>query len=139
MEKLLELIADYQSMVNKGVTELQKTYSTTEILKGWHQKKIPKSGILPSGIEFDFHGIGCILTIDGFDVNFDYGPNNRFDGFDLWRLSCFVNEKKNTYSEYFSNKNLLKCHFLELEDKGVIYQLESTSSSLYFLKNEDGY
>ncbi len=120
MNEILELINDYQNTVKSGVEELQKEFNTKHLLKGWKTKIIPKNGVLESGAEYDFHGVGCFITINNITVNFDFGPDDRYDGFDLWRLGSFVNEKPELYKRFFENKDLLEESFQRLVENHII-------------------
>lgn len=120
MKDILELIKDYQNTVKSGVEELQKEFNTKHLLKAWKSNIIPKHGVLKSGAEYDFHGVGCFITINNITVNFDFGPDDRYDGFDLWRLGCFVDERPELYKKYFENKSLLEDDFQHLLDIRLI-------------------
>ena len=133
MNNIFKIIKDYQKTVQIGVLALQKEYSTKTLLNDWNNGLIPKSGKLKSGMEFEFHGVGCILTINNIDVDFDFGPNNRFDGFDLWRISNFIDEFEDKHPLYKKNNNQLKVDFLGLEKNKIIYKPDwFPGSSLYY-------
>jgi hypothetical protein len=69
-------------------------------------------------------------------VNFDFGPGDRYDGFDFWRLSCFVDEKPELYKSYFENKVLLKQDFQALVEKHFIVEPKwFPGSSLYYFSD----
>jgi hypothetical protein len=120
MKGILKLINDYQNAVKFGVEQMQKEFNTKQLLRAWGSKAIPKEGVLKSGIEYDFHGVGCMLTINNLDVDFDFGPDDRCDGFDAWRLGLFVNERPRLYKRYFENEQLLKNDFQELIEKNIV-------------------
>lgn len=122
MKAILELINDYQDTVKAGVQEMQHQFNTRQLLRAWKSKAIPKHGVLNSGTEYDFHGVGCFLTINNITVNFDFGPDDRYDGFDLWRLGCFVDERPELYKIYFENKSLLEEDFKKLIKKHIIVE-----------------
>lgn len=133
MKKILKLINDYQDAVKFGVGQMQKEFNTTQLLRGWKSKTIPKNGVLNSGVEYDFHGVGCLLTINNLNVDFDFGPDDRYDGFDLWRLGCFVDERPELYRQYFKDRSLIKDDFQELIENGVIIRPNwFPGSSLYY-------
>lgn len=138
MEDILALIKDYQESVQYGVRHMQSEFETKELLKAWISKKIPKEGVLSSGIEYDFHGVGCLLTINHVEVDFDFGPDDRYDGFDLWRLGLFIDEKPNTYKRYVNNSKLLEEDFQALIDNGLIYHPKwfPGSSLWYFVEKQ---
>lgn len=133
MKEIIELIKDYHDIVRSGVEEMQNQFNTRQLLGAWKSKSIPKHGILKSGTEYDFHGVGCFLTIHSITINFDFGPDDRYDGFDLWRLGCFVDEKPDLYKKYFENKNLLKDDFEFLIENHVIVEPKwFPGSNLYY-------
>lgn len=121
MSKILNLISDYRSIVQTAVQEMQKTYQTSDLLKEWRLGNIPREGVLASGTRFEFHGVGCFITVDDVVVNFDFGPENRCDGFDAWRLSLFASEKADLYPDFSSNKDLIEKELIQLEMQGLIF------------------
>lgn len=137
MKDILALINDYQLTVQAGVEEMQNQFNTKQLLKAWKRNIIAKNGTLDSGTEYDFHGIGCFLTNNDITVNFDFGPDDRYDGFDLWRLRCFVNEKKGLYQKYFEDKNFLEEDFQVLVNRKIIVKTNwFPGSSLYYFYND---
>lgn len=63
-----------------------------ELLRAWHQKKIPQIGFVKGHLDFQFHfhGIGCECFFeDGSFVDFDFKPDGR-PIFDSWRLMNFA-------------------------------------------------
>lgn len=120
MRDILKLIDAYQSAVGVGVESMKNQFNTSSLLSAWRSGIIPKNGVLASGIEYDFHGVGCLLIIDGLGVDFDFGPDDRYDGFDLWRLGCFIDERPELYKIYFENNLFLKEDFQNLIEKQII-------------------
>lgn len=57
---------------------------------------MPSAGKL-GPVEYKFHGIGCRATIQGVEVDFDYGSGDRFDGFDASRLVYFAEQFSDRY------------------------------------------
>ncbi|MFT5594287.1 MAG: hypothetical protein ACI8SR_002676 [Oceanicoccus sp.] len=47
-----------------------------------------------SGYKIRPHGIGMKINVDGIIIDFDFGMNGEFNGFDAWRLSEFVRWNK---------------------------------------------
>lgn len=56
------------------------------------------------------HGIGMEIDIHGVRIDFDFGENGEFNGFDSWRLFNFIkkNKIKTTISSEKEMKELLK-------------------------------
>jgi len=85
--------------------------------------------------QYYFHGIGLAVQFDdntSVDFDFAFLPEQRHDGFDLWRLSLFVASHPNRYKKYLDKKKL-EAEFNKLIDRGAILNLSPTSS-LYFFK-----
>ena len=98
---LLNLIADYQEEIKKFMKTFKNEYNRKDILRAWHEGVIEKEGSLPGGVEYELHGIGCRIYYSNIEVDFDFGPNNRFDGFDLWRLKEYLSFRKDLQKNLF--------------------------------------
>jgi len=128
--ELFNVIKEYQALVGRGIKLFQSRIGDTAPLKAWKDNLLPQTGTLPDGVEYEFHGIGCLLIFDNCEVDFDFGPDNRFDGFDLWRLTQFVSTKSEGY--YCNDKAALKSDFKESIAQGEIDRLFYPSSNLYY-------
>ena len=118
----------------------KKKFNRTDLLTAYRSDKIfPQVGKLEEyGIKrYAFHGIGLHTTfLDNTTVDFDFAffPEQRNDGFDLWRLSVFVADQPIKYKKYL-DKEILKADFDNLIHEGSIIQPTiSPSTTLYFLK-----
>lgn len=90
MKKQLEnLITDYQSWVAHGIKLFQNKIGDEYPIRAWRKGMLSQNGFLGEDIEYNFHGIGCVFFFPNCEVDFDYGPNRRYDGFDLWRLRIY--------------------------------------------------
>ncbi|MDB6096173.1 MAG: hypothetical protein JWM09_451 [Francisellaceae bacterium] len=131
---VIEFINDYTDEVKKCIKLLQNFYKTDDYFKAFHEKKIPRSGELPDGIEFQFHGIGCLFEFpNGSAVDFDWGEYGRYDGFDLWRLELFLEGRLDEYPHY-KDAEILKKEFNNLIQSGLIKQVPN-DNLYYFLGN----
>ena len=90
--ELLHLIDEYLKFVRQAVSELVTRYGRKDLLRAWHSRAIPKRG-RAGGVAFDFHGVGCYFVVDKVEVNMDFGPDDRIDGFDAWRLHQFARQR----------------------------------------------
>jgi hypothetical protein len=113
-----ELIREYQGVVRTLVAALQGAYGQQDLLAAWHRGEIPKDGSIGE-IEFSFHGVGCRGTVGGIEVDFDFGPDGRIDGFDAWRLWLFATQSPAKYSR-FQGREELEAALDALERKGEI-------------------
>jgi len=138
---IIDLITDYQNSVSKVMLAFKKKFKRTDLLTAYrHDKLYPQIGKLKEfGIKrYAFHGIGLHATfMDNSTVDFDFAflPEQRHDGFDLWRLQSFVTDQPNKYKKYF-DKTKLENDFNDLIRKGSIVQPDvSPSTTLYFFKS----
>src|SRR5471030_2553125 len=114
-ELLEKLIVDFLSKVEKAAVLLQEKFGTRCILRLWHSKKIEQCGTISDNITYELHGVGCAVYLPEACIDFDYGPNGRTDGFDVWRLYLLACElplnTKNTLTFKYLNpisKNILR-------------------------------
>jgi hypothetical protein len=88
---VLQLIADYQRAARAAVVGLKRQSATTNLINAWRSGKLRRSGRLrrPRG-RYSFHGVGCRFEISGRNIEVDFGPLGRHDGFDSWRLQQYA-------------------------------------------------
>ncbi|WP_158850981.1 DUF6896 domain-containing protein [Algibacter sp. L1A34] len=137
---ILELIKDFTSTVNKGVQIIKTKYGVSDLLKGWHSGLYEQTGKLKDlGIEFyAFHGCGLALHFRNKKVDFDfaYVPEQRHDGFDLWRLHGFAQGQPKKYNKYLDKNNLEKDFKGLLKKEIICLPSQDNSPEQYFLTSE---
>jgi len=120
---LVDIIKDYQAGADKAVTIFKEKFGVGDILQGRRQKNYPRVGkLIENGIyRYAFHGSGLEVHFKDKVIDFDFAffPEPRHDGFDLWRLTLFINNQRNKYPEYLDNDKL-KAEFNELINNGTI-------------------
>ncbi|MBJ7372066.1 MULTISPECIES: DUF6896 domain-containing protein [Pseudomonas] len=126
---LEDLIKDFLSKVQKGTTLLQEKFGTRNILRLWRSGQIERCGEVNDGVEYELHGIGCAIHFPNESVDFDYGSNNRIDGFDEWRLYMYATDRPLKYKKYTDMK-FLESEFKTYIDAGRIEKM-SPSDDLY--------
>ena len=136
---LIEIIKDYQEGADKAVHIFKNKYKVNDILEGWHSRVYEQTGkLINEGLYFySFHGIGLAVHFKGKIVDFDfaYFPEPRHDGFDLWRLTNFIQNQRNKYPDY-KEKEKIEREFNELIKNGIIVKPKlENSTTLYFFKN----
>jgi hypothetical protein len=100
-QPIVELIRAYNSAAEDAVRELRSSYPPFRDAMSLKQAEIPRQGTLASGRTFSFHEIGCCFEKDGVEVDVDFGPNGRSDGFDAWRLHRFSANVGQTHLTYY--------------------------------------
>src|SRR5689334_16822660 len=96
MDDERRLIRDYQQAVQMVVSALKMRFGREDLLTAHHQGQIPKEGTV-GAVAFTFHGVGCRGTLGTIEVDFDFGPDGRTDGFDAWRLWDFARQSPAKY------------------------------------------
>lgn len=138
---IIELITDYQESVERVMKAFEKEFNRTDLLTAYrHDKIYPKVGKLEKHHikRYAFHGIGLAVDFDdntSVDFDFAFLPEQRQDGFDLWRLGEFVTSRPNLYKKYL-DKEKLKDDFNRLIEQGIIVNPDvNPSTTLYFFKS----
>ena len=131
MVRLEDLIKGFLSKVEEGTMLLQKKFGTRNILRLWRSGQIERCGEIIDGVEYELHGVGCAIHFPIELVDFDYGPNNRIDGFDVWRLYMYAADRPEEYKKY-TDINFLESEFKAYIASGRIKKI-SPSDDLYEL------
>lgn len=79
---------------------------------------IRKSGYISKGYKIRPHGIGIEVDIDGLKIDFDFGPNGEFNGFDSWRLFDFL--KSNNIESPIASEEEMENLIEEAKGEGKI-------------------
>lgn len=126
-----DLINDFLAKVDTATLLLEKKFGTKNILRLWRSNQIQRCGDITSDAQYELHGVGCIVHLATESVNFDYGFNNRIDGFDAWRLYIYALDRPLKYKK-FCDKKILEKEFNDLILSKKIEKM-SPSDSLYIL------
>ncbi|NCD68451.1 DUF6896 domain-containing protein [Mucilaginibacter agri] len=123
VNELLDLINDYVSCSTYMCGSLKDFYDVegdTSLTSQNRSNAIPEQGNLPDGIHFTFHGNGCYFEFENGGIDVDFGPNNRCDGFDLYRLrEYWLMSKKSVYKN-LTEEAFMQGKFDEIVKKGFI-------------------
>lgn len=90
--RVLALIRRYEALVSEHVADLRNALGQSDLLMAANSRLIPRSGVLPNGVEYFFHGVGCTVETPDYTLDFDFGPIERVGGFDAWRLSRLASQ-----------------------------------------------
>ncbi len=138
---LVDLITEYQATVEKVMKAFKQEFNRTDLLTACrHDRIYPQVGKLKKHNirRYAFHGIGLAVDFDddtSIDFDFAFFPQQRHDGFDLWRLGDFVSKQPEKYERYLDKKKL-EDDFNKLIETGVIVKPDvSPSTTLYFFKS----
>lgn len=135
---LVDLITDYQENVERVMNAFKQEFNRIDLLTAYrHDKIYPQVGSLKKYHikRYAFHGIGLADVFDdntSVDFDFAFLPEQRYDGFDLWRLGEFVSSRPDKYKKYLDKEKLEK-DFNSLVESGVIVKPDcEPSTTLYF-------
>lgn len=68
---------------------------------------IREANYVAGGYKIRPHGIGMAIKIDGTHIDFDFGANGEFNGFDSWRLFEFI-QSNNIKSRISSEEKMIE-------------------------------
>src|SRR5688572_13882058 len=94
-DDILNLINSFLKDVAEIADIFYKKYDRKDLLRACHTGTIPRVGKL-QGVSYSFHGIGLYAKNRKIEIDFDFGPDNRIDGFDSWRLWNYAMSRENT-------------------------------------------
>lgn len=130
---ITEFILDFQQSI-KTVSEIfYSHYNRKDLLSAWHDGTIPKQGANLGKIDdYSFHGSGLYARIGKVEVDFDFGLNERIDGFDAWRLWHFARLKKETYP-YFQEEDKIQSELdMLVREKKIVKPGEYPGRTNYY-------
>ena len=130
-ENLEILINDFISMVESSTLIFENKFGTRDIRRLWRTKAIKRCGKVTRGVNYELHGIGCLINLSTGSVDFDYGPNGEINGFDTWRLYNFARDRPSKHKKY-CNKETIEKEFEEYINLKKIKKM-SAISNLYVL------
>ncbi|UII73788.1 hypothetical protein LVW35_11670 [Pseudomonas sp. HN11] len=133
-QPLENLITEYLAQVKKVTDLLEHSFGTKNILRLWRSKKIPQRGSVTDDITYELHGIGCRVYLAEICIDFDYGPDDRIDGFDPWRLYIYACELPRKYKR-FTKRDCLAHDFNEYLKLGKAKKIPGSMSNLYFIQS----
>jgi hypothetical protein len=121
-DRLLVMIKDYQQRVARFVAAAKAAFGEEDLLAAAWAKRLPEEGHLDDAEEssFQFHGAGCAVKTRDAEVDFDFGPEGRHDGFDAWRLCIFAESQPQVYPE-FQDAAVIERALEELLHSDVIF------------------
>lgn len=128
----LNLINEYLKDVRIFIKYFEEKYHRKDVLQAWHDGDIPQSGNITDTAGYELHGIGCYIFFPDREINFDFGPELRSDGFDLWRLKGYLNQRPDIANHL--SKEELEVAFNNLEKEGVIKKIYQNSNLYFFQK-----
>lgn len=135
--ELFLLIELYVACANYSCSLLEQLYNGREtFLRAKILKLFPKEGFIDNAY-YRFHGSGCYFEHSTNHIDIDFGPNNRCDGFDLYRLKDFFATiaDKEKYSVLNDETNF-EHQFEELIKANIIHNPQSQPSPhLYYISD----
>jgi hypothetical protein len=137
---LLKLISEYQMHVLGFVQAFHRRFGVDDFLGAWRRGEVPQRGTLDDQYEtrYEFHGVGCHFSSERGDVDFDFGPNGRYDGFDGWRLWILAQSLPTEYPE-FQRLEVVESVLGELVTDGIVVRPRwEPSLHLCYLKEDCG-
>lgn len=131
--QLAAVITTYHAFVQRAVATLRQAFPDAYFLVGTTHT-IPRTGVI-DGMAFFFHGIGCTMEIDGYVVSWDFGPRERLDGFEAWKLWLFTRDHPAEFGVY-ADLAVLRSAITHLIDQGQVATMHDFGfvGNMVFLK-----
>ncbi|WP_256220946.1 hypothetical protein [Pseudomonas sp. CHM02] len=126
------LILEYLGQVNKTTELLEQPFGTKKILGLWNSKKIPQRSAV-TDMTYELHSIGCHVYLSDRCIDFDCDPDDRVDGFNLWRLYIYACELARKHKKY-TDKEYLTHEFNDYLKLGKAKKIPGAMSNLYFIQ-----
>jgi hypothetical protein len=134
---IMQLIKDYIACAKYMCKILKESFDTkgATLLRARRINIIPKEGILEDGFSFSFHGGGCYFEFENGAIDIEFGPNDRCDGFDAYRLCEFLTTSKLDQNiQSIAESEIQKCLNELLIEKIIVQPGEFPNANLYYLK-----
>jgi hypothetical protein len=132
-DKVIELIKEYLTDVEIFMSKFYEKFQRRDVLRAWREKIIPQNGRISNEIEYELHGIGCRIYFHDRIVDFDFGPSQRIDGFDVWRLEKYLQSRND--SSLSMTRDELQDGFNKLISMNIIEKkFLDQNCHLYFFK-----
>lgn len=133
-KKVIKLIDEYLADVEVFMKLFAEKFQRRDVLRAWREKVIPQSGKINNEVEYELHGVGCRVYFFDRIVDFDFGPYQRTDGFDVWRLERYLISRKDMLA--IITKDQLQEGFDNLIRTGIIEKKFSDSNChLYYFSD----
>lgn len=102
-----DLIIDFQATAQIVADKFYEKYNTKALLLAVNSSKtIPRQGAFGVIKSYKFHGCGLYARLQNAEIDFDFGDNDRVDGFDAWRLKNFAVSKGTLYAMFETEKTI---------------------------------
>jgi hypothetical protein len=89
------VIRAFQADVQRALA-LFREHLGLDVIFPWRSHGLTRIGHITHGHHYAFHGKGCRVHLGpNLHIDWDFGNNGRADGFDLWRLQRFLDERPN--------------------------------------------
>lgn len=132
-ERLFQLIEAFQARVRLAI-ELFREHRGISDLLDWRQHGLPRTGFITYDKRFAyaFHGIGCRVETPEGEIDWDFGPNGRADGVDLWRLQGFIDASPGEFPEFEGNEILAELFGTAIRDGLLRKDPSEQAGHLYY-------
>jgi hypothetical protein len=89
------VIRAFQADVQRALA-LFREHRGLDDIHSWRRHGLIRTGHLTRAHHYAFHGLGCRVHLGpDLHIDWDFGHEGRMDGFDLWRLRDFLDERPN--------------------------------------------
>jgi hypothetical protein len=136
-EALKTVIRAFQAEVQRGLALFQQHRGLNDV-RSWRDRGLTRTGYLDADErhEYFFHGIGCRLQLrPDLHIDWDFGHDGRMDGFDLWRLKIFLEERPEL-QRILPPAALKQSFEAAVRDGSIVSPWRAQHDNLYYIADE---
>lgn len=128
-----DLIHDYLEAAQSSIEIMKRYFGVDHLLQAVGQGMIKARGVIQNEakLTFSFHGYGCAVTTNNYEVDFDFDANGGCTTFDAWRLMLFAQSQPGRYGG-LDNRECIEQEFQDLKKKGVLVSLDDIAKSSFY-------
>jgi hypothetical protein len=136
-EALKTVVRAFQADVQRGLA-LFRQHAGSDDLLSWRSRRLPLSGHLDADKRhhYSFHGIGVRVQLaPELHIDWDFGHGGRMDGFDHWRLQCFLDERPE-FQRILPLDSLREVFDAAVRDRSIVSPWRAQHDSLYYIADD---
>ena len=140
-QQVLELIHAYQTAVFRAVNLLNAKSAQDPGFQRHQESPGTRAGYLDAQqrVRYAFHGTGCLVSMPGCEVDFDYAKEGGCTGLDPWFLLNFLQDNPAVQAQHplLTSDEEVEQGLRALEEEGVLARhVYSAHDGRYFITAE---
>lgn len=128
-----DLIRDYLNAAQNSIQIMRHHFGVEHLLRAVGDGLFASQGEIhnETSLKFSFHGYGCAVTTNNYEVDFDFDANGNCTTFDAWRLMLFAQSQPGHYG-VLEDRDRTEHELQDLEKKGVVAKAGNHPNSSFY-------